>query len=505
MIFSKKASSILKHTSALVFFAALVAVGLYGVSVQADHTNVFKGNGYAYGSIDDSGDNISETGIGFISFGCEGDVGSACSNTATDNYPSGYGVRINTEPGSPDEGKFFGYAWSSNYGWISFYHNDVSSCGSGGGLEIPGDVQTFIHSGESVVLDGWARVLNYDNNGSDGCIRFGEEAVTTEDGVVVEDVARLTAVSPDNLVMSGWAYGSPLIGWISFDCADCRVFFSPVDEEECTEADDPEECNDGGLLPGLSLSIGGENQSPLQILGNSTYIVPISGVDTVESVKLIPQTFGQDVENCSASYTSNVNGLAVPWSGTILESLSVGDISNSFVVDLSSYSVNEIYTFTINCQTVSTQQDVSAQAFALMQFPPASVSISASPNPIDLSVDPSGSTTLSWDFSNVQDDSCEIIGFVDTTPAIADDAVLPIDQNFADSIGFSSWSPDNPGNDDLNGIINFPVYFEITCLDYADQPVSDDVYITTTDLGCTPSMEVAGYCSNAINPIFEEF
>lgn len=504
MIFSKKASSVIKHISALVFFGVLLVVGFYGISAQADHANQFKGLGYAYGSIDDNLDGDAETGIGYISFGCESDVGSACQNTSTSNFPSGYGVRINTNPESPDEGKFFGYAWSSNYGWVSFFHDDVASCGPGGGLQIPGNVQEFIHSnGDSVPLEGWARVLNHDENWS-GCIRFGEEAVTTQGGVVVADATRLTAVSPDNLVMSGWAFGSRLVGWISFDCQGCRVSFASV-PEECADADDPEECAPegppGGYSSGLSLSIGGENQSPIQIIGNSTYIVAISDVDTVESVKLIPQTFGQDVENCNASYTSNMNGLAVPWSGVILEELSVGDVSNNFVVDLSSYGVNEIYSFTIECQIVETQELISAQAFALMQFPPASVSISASPNPVDSA----GVTTLSWNFSNVQENSCEIIGFVNLNPNAEGDMVIPVDEGFAQSIGFSSWNPSSPGSDGLFGITNFPVYFEITCLSFAGEEVSDSVYITTTQLGCTPSMEALGYCSNAINPIFEEF
>jgi len=506
MIFSLKASQYLKYGSALLFFLGILLVGFFGHSVLADHTNQYKGNGYAYGAIDDDGDFDADTGIGYLSFGCEDDVGDACEATATENFPTGYGVRINTNAESPDEGKFFGYAWSSNYGWVSFYNNDVSSCGASGGLEIPDDVQNFIHTpGSTITLDGFARVLNYDSAEWNGCIRFGS---SDDFGVGSQYRSTLKVVSPSLLELHGWAYGDNVVGWISFDCANCGVSFNPI-EEECPEADDSEECAPEGPSAGLALYVGGDQDTPPQIVGNSNYLLLVESVDQSQNVKLIPQAFGQSVESCMADASSNGTGTVSGWDGLLnqpgLNPLEPDDITNQTIATISGYSIGEIFHFTISCVSVDDGSPLSAEAFVILAFPNAIISIDANPNPINLTEDPQGNTILSWNFDNIQDNSCSISGFVDFTPADDADPLTAISPAFAEDIGFSSWSPNSPGNDDLFGIINFPLWFQISCQDFADQTVSDSVYITTKDLGCTGSMEAAGYCSNNINPIFEEF
>jgi hypothetical protein len=502
MTLSIRASKYLKYGSALLFFMGILLVGFFG-DVLAEHTEQFKGEGFAYGSIDTDEDGDTETGIGYISFGCESDAGDACGATATDNFPTGYGVRINTNPDSDDEGKFFGYAWSSNYGWISFYHNDVSSCGSSGGLEIPGDVQNFIHTpGETAVLDGYARVLNYDGADWNGCIKFSGNTNNGTGSPYETEIENIGS----GLQLSGWAWGSNLIGWVSFSCADCNVVFYPIDEE-CPEADDSEECAEEGPESGLALYVGGDQAPVEQIVGNSMYALSVEDVELPANVKLVPQTFGQDVTTCMASANGNQGASIAGWSGIQgeLDPLSPDDISNTFIATISDHEIGEIITFNLECVGVEDGESVSAEAFVTIQYPEASISIDADPNIIDTGLDPTGSSELFWNFDNVQDNSCEIIGFVDFTPSIGDDAVTSMTPAFGEDIGFGSWSPSLPGSDDLFGIINFPVAFQITCQNFADQPVSDDTYITTTDLGCTDSMEAAGWCSNDINPIFEEF
>lgn len=491
-----KISHNLKHVAAIVFFGVLLLVGFSGV--RADQGDQYKASGYAYGSISDDGDNQADTGIGYLNFGCESGLDSACDQTATENFPSGYGVRINTNPQSEDNGKIFGYAWSSNYGWVSFYHNDVAGCGAEGGLEINGDVQTAINTpGWGQTLDGYARVLNYDENKWNGCIKFSGYA---ENGSFYQ--TKIGRIDSGELELKGWAWGGDVVGWVSFSCEHCKVIFKPV-EAECEEADDPTECAPEGPGAALSLYVGNPNSPVTQVIGNSTYALLITD-NVPQTVQLVPQVFGADVDTCSASYSSSQNATVAGWSGTLptLDPLIPNELSNQFFPVISNYQIGEIITLTINCLTVEGDIPVSADAFVNVQYPVPFVSIDADPNPINTTIDPGGNTQLSWDFSNVQNGSCEINGFVDLTPADGSDGLQPL---IVGSMGFNSPSPDDPGSDGLTGIVNFPVAFQITCDDYMDQPVSDSVYITTTDIGCTDSMEAAGWCSNDINPIFEEF
>lgn len=498
-----KISHYLKYAAALLFFAGMLWIGLYGTNVFATHTEQFKASGFAYGGIDDNNNGSAETGLGYVSFGCETNPGNSCDDTATTNFPTGYGVRINTNPDSDDYGKFFGYAWSSNYGWISFYHDDVSSCGSEGGIEIT-DIDNFIHTpGEAQLLDGYARVLNYDIPEWDGCIDFSDGGINY--GV------KAVSVDSGNIELTGWAWGGNIVGWMRLDCPYCNVQFEAVDigEEECEEADDPEVCTDPeDLNSGLALYVGGQSDPILQVIGNSSYTLGVTDIGQPQNVKLIPQAFDQDVDTCTATSSSSMGAsVSDDWDGPIpsLNPLSPDMPSYQFITTITNYNIGEVITFNLNCLTVLGDIPLSAQAFVTVQYPTSSVSIDANPNPIDTVLDPAGTTTLSWGFDNVQDNSCEINGVVDFTPSDGTDGLTAMTSAFADDIGFNSWSPDNPGTDALFGIVNFPVGFTITCLDYADQPLSDSVYITTTELGCTESMEAAGWCSNDINPIFEEF
>lgn len=496
-----KISHQLKQTIIPLVLVGIVLAILYAVDVFANHTEQFKASGYAYGAIDDNFDGSAETGLGYVSFGCETNGGASCDPTSTANFPSGYGVRINANPDSPDYGKFFGYAWSSNYGWISFYHDDVADCGVNGGLELA-NIDNFIHTpGQTQSLRGYARVLNYDDAEWSGCINFSENLLY---GVKAQ------SLSSGNVSLHGWAWGENLVGWMTFDCDYCGVQFEPVDigEEECEEADDPEICIDPeDLESGLALYVGGQNDSPIQIIGNSSYNLGVTDVGQAQNVKLIPQAFDQEVDTCTATHATSLGASVGGWDGVLasLNPLAPDVLSNQFIATITNYDIGEVITFNIDCLTVLDDTPVSAQAFVTLQYPTSSVSIDASPNPIDTVLDPAGTTTLSWGFDNVQDNSCEINGVVDFTPSDGTDSLTAMTSAFGDDIGFNSWSPDNPGTDALFGIVNFPVGFTITCLDYADQPLSDSVYITTTELGCTESMEAAGWCSNDINPIFEEF
>jgi len=111
---------------------------------------------------------------------------SECSN-------SDYGVNV-----SSVNGKFSGYAWSSNVGWIDFSPNPPYPA-------LPNNVATYNSSTGTVT--GWAKIIS---QGDDGWIKLSG--------------SWSNGVSINNLTFTGWGWngndGNSGIGWISFNCAD---------------------------------------------------------------------------------------------------------------------------------------------------------------------------------------------------------------------------------------------------------------------------------------------
>jgi|GEM_PF-1354260 len=527
----------LKHGLAIFFLIGIIFAGLYGTRVRADNPTEFAGQGFAYGSINDGGSPAADTGIGYISFGCESD--GSCGQAGN------YGVRINTDPNSSDEGKFFGYAWSSNYGWISFNHNDVQSCGANGGLEINGDVQAFIANNtvQSQVLQGFAKVLNA-GGGWDGCINFS--------GMTQMNITFQTTITKQmsgELTLNGLAWGSPVIGWIDFDCQQyCGVEFIPNDvvDPVCPAGTTgtPPNCifvttcpagttgtpPDCGVCPpgttgvypkcdscpagttGTPPNCLSPNESDIELyievggtpaLGNTTDTADITNPDDPIEITLLPVAYGVGVQSCSATTLNSAGATVSIWNGTLssMDSsfpipLFPGDTSNEFDVSISGYT-DSVITFKIQCIALTTGTQVSGEAFLTIGFPEPFVDIDADP----LIVEPQDSTELSWNFWNVQENSCQITGVVEFTPEDETDPLAELSPG--DIPGFTDANPNNPGSTILSGI-NFAVGFKITCIDYEDNSVSDTVFITTTIIDCPPGME-PDWCSNDINPIFEEF
>lgn len=138
----------------------------------------------------DTDDNVtgwawSET-IGWISFNCT-DRG-VCGT-------SDYGVNID------GSGNFSGYAWSENIGWINF-------APSSGYPAVP-NYSAKYNSGTGKVT-GWARA-EANGGGWDGWILLGKEAGGWSDQVTIDSGTK---------DFEGWAWGSFVVGWISFNCTD---------------------------------------------------------------------------------------------------------------------------------------------------------------------------------------------------------------------------------------------------------------------------------------------
>jgi hypothetical protein len=109
-----------------------------------------------------------------------------------------------------NDGTITGAAWANpsddvagtqNIGWISFNAADTASCGTGG-AKITG-----------TALSGWAKAISADNNGWDGCIRLsGTAGDGSSYGITLPGG---TSASGD---LAGNAWGSDVVGWISFNC-----------------------------------------------------------------------------------------------------------------------------------------------------------------------------------------------------------------------------------------------------------------------------------------------
>jgi len=122
--------------------------------------------------------------IGWISF-------NNCANPITPSTCTGqnYGVRYDISSGN-----LSGYAWSSNIGWISFNENGCPSGSCQANLNLT-----------TVALTGWAKALSLSSD--------------TESTDWASGWINLSGVSFDMTTGdgSGYAWGSNVIGWIDFD------------------------------------------------------------------------------------------------------------------------------------------------------------------------------------------------------------------------------------------------------------------------------------------------
>lgn len=158
-----------------------------------------------------STDNVSGWGwsdnIGWIGFNC---TDNNCTST-------NYGVNVNWSTGY-----FSGYAWSDNIGWINFAPSGTypaagpsySAC-----VDLP-DITTEPCNGiGSYNVAGWVRVqmciTNPANcNGWEGWIKLGDSSRKWW----TEAAGSQVKINPDTKEFEGWAWGSDVIGWISFNC-----------------------------------------------------------------------------------------------------------------------------------------------------------------------------------------------------------------------------------------------------------------------------------------------
>jgi len=163
----------------LIISLLIMSAGMADAATCADHDTW----GYAWS------DNI-----GWLSFSCR------------NNNPVGSGINYGVDI-SDTTGEMSGYAWSENIGWISFNTSELSSCPSGS-CEATVDLETG-------ALSGWARALApvgqplEKTGGWDGWISLGGASYQVQ-----------VNSGPSPSEFGDWAWGSDVIGWLSFNCSN---------------------------------------------------------------------------------------------------------------------------------------------------------------------------------------------------------------------------------------------------------------------------------------------
>ena len=161
------------------FLIILVAItGFLFRDKNAQATSVDNIYGYAWSS-----------NIGWIGFNNCSDLSAPTPVCSGQNF----GVRYDPN----NNGNINGYAWSSNIGWIQF--GGLSGFPTGGSSQI--NAKLDLTTG---VVTGWAKALSFSND---------TESVDWADGWISLDGVNFNLITGDG---SGYAWGSNVIGWIDF-------------------------------------------------------------------------------------------------------------------------------------------------------------------------------------------------------------------------------------------------------------------------------------------------
>ncbi|MEZ4210730.1 MAG: hypothetical protein R3B39_00290 [Candidatus Paceibacterota bacterium] len=263
--------------------------------------------GFAWMGTGISDPNTSQGGGGWLKFNCEPEY---CTNRT-------WGVKINLEPGS-QLGKMSGEAWSNNLGFLVFDDATVSSCWQ----NYPSawnNVATVTNLdiadtsyGNFRKVAGWAKFLAGDDtigDGWDGCVNFnGGESYGVKLDLTTGD-------------LTGWAWGGPVVGWISFKNPECRF------------------CDTSVTLPSVA-RVDFWAQNTVVPQGGST-ILRWEAIDTPQKRVVSCNTYSN-----SSNYTH--------WRSTGGDSTNVGAISTvAGNLPIGSHPINNINqttTYRINCQ-----------------------------------------------------------------------------------------------------------------------------------------------------------
>lgn len=241
MNFSKKIKQLFGKPRAgfvaLVLFFAVSGVAFAQLSPNApvpgpgfpDTPGLNRGDviGYAWMGTGIENPNSPEGGGGWLKFNCAPD--SDCGVRGGVDW----GVHVELDDASSQYGYFSGNAWSNNYGWLSFDPRTVSSCWNDNPTGNPtfDDVaHVFMPRGK---ISGWAKFIAGDDfpsgasndDGWDGCVNFSRSPYVG------------TTMNLETGVLEGWAWGSDVVGWISFQNPECPLCDATVVLDEVVDID----------------------------------------------------------------------------------------------------------------------------------------------------------------------------------------------------------------------------------------------------------------------------
>jgi hypothetical protein len=163
--------SLYRQVAPLLLLVAIIAVALFFNPVSSTAGSAGDLSGWAWS------DNI-----GWISFSCE-DL-KTCGKVL-------YGMKVS------DGGNLSGYAWSENIGWVSV------------------ESGTKLQNG---VMFGWLRALSGDGRGWDGRISLNGSNY---------------GVTESNGILSGFAWGSDVVGWVDFSLVRTSSSYTCVPQDLC--------------------------------------------------------------------------------------------------------------------------------------------------------------------------------------------------------------------------------------------------------------------------------
>ncbi len=201
----------------------VILFGLFGFSYPAEAVSHIipkdiELDGYAWSS-----------NIGWISMNCK--TGSAAGGDICGT--SNYKVTIQSATGD-----LIGYAWSSNLGWIKF--NGLSSFPTGGGTVAASAQVTGTYP--SLNFEGWARACAGTAPGN--CSNMTSRTDGWDGWISLRGTGYgISSNAADIVYASSFAWGSNVVGWVSFDTVSLLVPTATITATGCTVPIDQNTCD----------------------------------------------------------------------------------------------------------------------------------------------------------------------------------------------------------------------------------------------------------------------
>ncbi len=195
----------MKKIVPIAIITLVLAIGVFVSSAQAGTSSL---TGWAWSS-----------NIGWVSF-----------NGANAGASGGsYSVKISTSTPNGSDGVFLGHAWSPHIGWISFNRAETGNPPSEDIISSPGSTDPIAKIDMSTgAVTGWARALTSmadPNDGWDGWIHLSGTSHETDTNLTGTAAStKGVSFNKANGLISGYAWGSDVIGWLQFNlnCPTCN-------------------------------------------------------------------------------------------------------------------------------------------------------------------------------------------------------------------------------------------------------------------------------------------